>query len=565
MPFAPVFGTGGPIYPAQQTYVGLALTADTSLQWPLEQQVGGNTIAAAIVAVTAAAGPFAISLESAQLVSPGYSILFDNVGANTFSVKDVDGNTLLTVASGEAWALYLTDNSTDAGAWRIFQQGAGVSSANAAALAGAGLKAVTTTLNQRWQVNAQAVNYALVNADRAKLVVWTGGLGIFTLPDPSVVGADWFAVIKNAGSGSVALTPPVPFLIDSSATISLATEESCFVVSDGATWYTVGLGQEVNAVFDFISINVAGTGNFTLTGAQLNRVSYRFTGLLTGNRNIIVPSSVQQYWVDNETTGAFTLTVKTLAGTGVVVAPNTRAILYCDGTNVVNADDSSSISLPITPTQGGTGLVAYATGDTLYASAANTLAALPKDTNATRYYSNTGASNIPAWAQVNLANGVTGVLPAANGGATFSGATVTRATSQGLVDAVLTAILWNSELLDVGSWHDNAVNNTRLTVPAGITTGRFTTAITLQLATANVPYIVSVSIFKNGGSLQQAHGDYPALTGSVGNALVTLAVDTGWVSVTPGDYFEVWVNVDGAGAGGTVRAVFFSNFTAQGL
>lgn len=53
-------------------------------------------------------------------------------------------------------------------------------------------------------------------------------------------------------------------------------------------------------------------------------------------------------------------------------------------------------------------------GDTLFASAANTLSALAKDTNATRYLANTGTNNNPAWAQVNLANGVTGDLPFAN-------------------------------------------------------------------------------------------------------------------------------------------------------
>lgn len=55
-------------------------------------------------------------------------------------------------------------------------------------------------------------------------------------------------------------------------------------------------------------------------------------------------------------------------------------------------------------------------GDIIYGSAADTLSALAKDTNATRYLSNTGASNNPAWAQINLTNGVTGILPNANGG-----------------------------------------------------------------------------------------------------------------------------------------------------
>jgi hypothetical protein len=57
---------------------------------------------------------------------------------------------------------------------------------------------------------------------------------------------------------------------------------------------------------------------------------------------------------------------------------------------------------------------AAAQGDIWYASATSTITALPKDTNATRYLSNTGATNNPLWAQVNLANGVTGRLPYAN-------------------------------------------------------------------------------------------------------------------------------------------------------
>lgn len=55
-------------------------------------------------------------------------------------------------------------------------------------------------------------------------------------------------------------------------------------------------------------------------------------------------------------------------------------------------------------------------GDLLYASAANTLARLAKNTTATRYLSNTGTSNNPAWAQIDLSNGVTGTLPVGNGG-----------------------------------------------------------------------------------------------------------------------------------------------------
>lgn len=47
-------------------------------------------------------------------------------------------------------------------------------------------------------------------------------------------------------------------------------------------------------------------------------------------------------------------------------------------------------------------------GDVLYGSAADTISALAKNATATRYLSNTGASNNPAWAQVELSNGITG-------------------------------------------------------------------------------------------------------------------------------------------------------------
>jgi hypothetical protein len=63
---------------------------------------------------------------------------------------------------------------------------------------------------------------------------------------------------------------------------------------------------------------------------------------------------------------------------------------------------------------GGLGLSTVAQGDLLYGSATDVLSRLAKDANATRYLSNTGASNNPAWAQVNLADGVTGDLPFAN-------------------------------------------------------------------------------------------------------------------------------------------------------
>lgn len=107
--------------------------------------------------------------------------------------------------------------------------------------------------------------------------------------------------------------------------------------------------------------------------------------------------------VDNEEAQLFLVT----NGTGLVQITG-NATLPIDLLNdVIN-------TLPVT--NGGLGFNTVAQGDIIYGNATDTLAKLNKDTNATRYLSNTGTNNNPLWALVNLASGVTGVLPTANGG-----------------------------------------------------------------------------------------------------------------------------------------------------
>jgi hypothetical protein len=76
------------------------------------------------------------------------------------------------------------------------------------------------------------------------------------------------------------------------------------------------------------------TTDVTLTAAQARCRHIILTGTLTGNRNLIVPNS-GEWVVYNNTSGAFSVTVKTSAGTGETVAQGENRGLFADGTNVI--------------------------------------------------------------------------------------------------------------------------------------------------------------------------------------------------------------------------------------
>ena len=350
--FTDVFG-GANIYPSEISYSAIALSADVVLSWPEETSTNDN-LATRIIDVTASAAGFNIFLPDAAKSGTGNTILFNNLGAYTFTVKDADGVQVGTIAAGTLWQIYLTDNTTAAGIWQLLQYGATTSVANASALAGTGIVAVGTLLSQSVPITSFNSDYSAGVSDRAKMYNWTGAGGTLTLPDPITTGTNWFMYLRNSGTGAIVADAPGTTTINDTSFLSFQPGESAIIATDGANFFTIGFGQSATFAFDYTVIAVGGTGNYTLSGSELNRVSYRFTGIKTGNRVIIVPATVQQYWVDNETTGSYTFTVKTAAGTGVVIADGERAILYSDGTNVLRAD-TAGVSYPIAVAQGGTG------------------------------------------------------------------------------------------------------------------------------------------------------------------------------------------------------------------
>jgi hypothetical protein len=350
--YSDVFG-GANIYPSEISYSSVALTASITLSWPEETSTNVN-LATRIMDVTPSAGSFNITLPDANKSGTGNTILFNNKGSYTFTVLNAGGSQVGTIASGQLWQVYLTDNTTTNGAWQLLQYGATTSSANASALAGTGIVAVGAVLSQSVPITTFNSNYTAGDADRARMYNWTGAGGTLVLPDPTAVGDNWFLYLRNSGSGQVAVNTPGSVQIDGATTLAFQPGESAIIASDGTNFYTIGFGQSSTFAFDYTVINAAGSGDLTLSGAQLNRVAYRFTGALTAARNIIIPATVQQYWIDNRTTGAYTFTVKVAGTTGVVLVTNERGIFYCDGSELLDAD-TAAVGFPISIAQGGTG------------------------------------------------------------------------------------------------------------------------------------------------------------------------------------------------------------------
>lgn len=351
--YTDVFG-GANIYPSEISYSSLTLTVDVTLSWPEETSTSVN-LATRIIDISASGAGLSIYLPAANKTGTGNTILFNNIGAQTITVRNAGGTQVVTVAPGTLWQVYLTNNSTVNGTWRSLQYGASISQANASSLAGTGIEAVGTLLSQSVPITTFNTSYTAGVNDRAKMYNWTAAGGTLTLPDAATVGNNWFIYLRNSGTGAVVADPPGIQTIDGALSLSFQPNESAIIASDGSNFFTIGFGQSATFAFDYTVINIAGTGTYTLTGSELNRVAYSFTGALTGNRTVVVPATVQQYWVSNNTTGAYTLLIEPSGGgAGFFVGQGERVILYCDGTDVVNAS-TQAISVPLTIPEGGTG------------------------------------------------------------------------------------------------------------------------------------------------------------------------------------------------------------------
>jgi hypothetical protein len=141
-----------------------------------------------------------------------------------------------------------------------------------------------------------------------------------------------------------------------------------------------------------------------------------------------------------------------------------------------------------------------------------------------------------------------------SGAVTFKGARVKKSADQTGLTAGGggTKMAWDAEDFDTAAFHDTVTNNTRLTIPAGVSKVRITGAIRSTNNSAAGWH--GIRIYKNGSATQ--------LVGVENDASITAwsgTVDSGPLSVSSGDYFEMdYANNNLTGTTIVAAASFFA-------
>jgi hypothetical protein len=313
MSYTNIFG-GYNINTAFPSYMSYTFSDDIQLNWAssfVDSTPGTNNITAQINDLNATQINLTVTLADATLISVGQTIQFNNVGANSLTINDFSGGFLVTIPpiNNNQFILYLQDNTTQAGAWGITHLGAGTSTADASVLSGFGTIALNSQINTNFPGKTIGANYQVVLSDRASILVWTGGAGTITLPNQI---AGFYIAVNNEGSGVVSINTPDATTIDGSVSFSLNPSESSYFIGVGGNWNTLGFGVEsffqvnVLAPIDLSAVNPS----ITLTNQQSSRLVHQFTGNLANNVTVFYPAAGGQWYIWNNTTGAFNVSVQ---------------------------------------------------------------------------------------------------------------------------------------------------------------------------------------------------------------------------------------------------------------
>lgn len=425
--------------------------------------------------------------------------------------------------------LYYTDTRVATKVSNIIQNGTGISWTY-----NAGLQTLTPTLSdgatiQKVNVKNGAgtiigtrTSILFTNSDYISWIISDSLNGVSVQPNIA-----WPVALKGdlmVGAGNPVL--PVALNVGGDNTILIADSSQTtgmrwgsFGVAQGGTGiasYTVGDLIYASATTTLSKLSAVAVGNALISQGATTAPAWGkidLTTTVTGDlpfSNLAQGSALSVLGVASNAT----------ADVASIAAGSDNQVLRRSGTalgfGAINLASTNAVTGTLPVTNGGTGLATLTQGDILYASASNTLSALAKSTSATRYLSNTGTTNNPAWAQVDLTNGVTGDLPFANlaqiSGLSVLGVTGTSTTDVAAITGTANQVLRvnsGGTALAFGAINLASASAVTGTLPAG------------NGGTGIASYAIGDIIYASGATTLSALADV-----ATGNALISGGVTT---------------------------------------
>lgn len=345
--------TGDIVQPTDVSYQELNLTADVQLAWPsYVPPNSGYVPLSRIIDVTQDAAGYVINLPPANQGALGTDVLIRNKGSDLIYVNNFDNVESASIAAGEARYFYLTDNTTEGGYWENFTYGTGTSSADAASLAGNGLKSLLgklVTSNNIVQISAAPT---LSETSRALAYVWTGGADTINLPTATNISSGWYIMFRNNGTGTITVQPQGLSLINDVSTVQFNPGDSGIIIFDSNTnnFFTVGLSPADHTTFSSATYDVD-----SIVGPTLDLAGYAPTiqtyVALSGTRStdleVDLPAVTELYvFVNNTNQSVYSVSFK-IAGssqTAIPVSSGSTALVLSDGNILYLLSASNSTS-----------------------------------------------------------------------------------------------------------------------------------------------------------------------------------------------------------------------------
>lgn len=177
----------------------------------------------------------------------------------------------------------------------------------------------SSTLSGTYTINAQTgTSYTILSSDACKLVTFSNGSAIaVTLPQATGSFAAGFAFdVQNKGAGSVTITPTTS-TINGSATLVIATNQGCSIVSDGTNYQVASCTALGSGAGTVTSVAQSFTGGLISVGGSPVTTSGTLALTVAGTSGGIPYFSGASTWASS---GALTANLPVFGG-GAGAAP----------------------------------------------------------------------------------------------------------------------------------------------------------------------------------------------------------------------------------------------------